>query len=103
MTYSASNRGMLAAALLGLGLLLLGLRTFGWFAGSLWPLFVIAPGAALWALATYGVWRSKYLAATGAVVAGTGIILATQNATDHYQSWAYAGRCCRPSPALPSG
>ena len=81
---------MLAAALIGLGLLLLVLRTFGWVAGSLWPLFVIAPGAALWAFTTYGAWRSKYLAATGAVVTGTGVILAVQNATDYYQSWAYA-------------
>ena len=90
MTYPSNTRRLLGAVLIGIGLLLLILRYFGSFAGSVWPLFVIAPGVVLIALATSFGWHPRYVAATGAVITGTGVILAVQNATDYYQSWAYA-------------
>ena len=90
MTYPANTRRLLAALLIGLGLLLLILRYFGGFAGSVWPLFVIAPGVALIALATSFDWHSIRVAAAGAVITGAGVILAVQNVSDYYQSWAYA-------------
>jgi hypothetical protein len=90
MSYPANGRSLLAVALIGLGLLLLILRHFGWFVGSVWPLFVIVPGVVLIALAASFGWQSKFVAAAGAVITGAGLILAIQNATDYFQSWAYA-------------
>ncbi len=90
MSFPANSRVLLAVALIGLGLILLILRYFGWVVGALWPLFVIAPGVVLIALAVAFDWQSRYLAAAGAVVTGIGLMLAIQNATGYYQSWAYA-------------
>lgn len=90
MNHPAEGRGVLATTLIGLGIILLVLRYFGGLAGAVWPFFVILPGVALIAVGTSTAWHSRYVAAAGAVATGTGIILAAQNATDYYQSWAYA-------------
>jgi len=85
-----TNRVVLAAVLIGAGVVLLGLRFFGGFSGFLWPLFIVAPGLVLLALAPNAGALARTLAVLGAVVAGTGAILLVQDITDYYQSWAYA-------------
>jgi hypothetical protein len=87
---NGESRVYLAVALIGGGLVLLALRFFGDAVGLVWPFFVIVPGAAVLALAMAPGWQSTHLAAAGAVVAGTGVILFVQELTDYYQSWAYA-------------
>ena len=90
MSFLASRRLLLAATLIGLGLLLLVLHYFSGLAGFAWPLFVILPGAALIAAGTSNAWYAQHVAAAGAVVTGAGVILAAQNASGYFQSWAYA-------------
>jgi hypothetical protein len=56
-----------------------------------WPFFVIVPGililfVALMARGALG----EGLAILGSIIAVTGLILLYQNATDHFESWAYA-------------
>jgi hypothetical protein len=56
-----------------------------------WPFFVIAPGILilLVALTSRGA-VSEGLAIFGSIVTVSGLILLVQDATDHYESWAYA-------------
>ena len=56
-----------------------------------WPFFVIAPGVLILfvALSARGA-VSEGLAILGSIVTVTGLILLVQDATDHYESWAYA-------------
>src|SRR4029077_11506443 len=56
-----------------------------------WPFFVIVPGLLILfvALTARGA-VSEGLAILGSVVSVTGLILLFQDATDHYESWAYA-------------
>ena len=56
-----------------------------------WPFFVIAPGVLILfvALTARGA-VSEGLAILGSIVTVTGLILLFQDATDHYESWAYA-------------
>jgi peptidoglycan/LPS O-acetylase OafA/YrhL len=56
-----------------------------------WPFFVIAPGVLILfvALMARGA-LGEGLAILGSIVAVTGLILLYQNATDHFESWAYA-------------
>jgi hypothetical protein len=56
-----------------------------------WPFFVIAPGLVILfvALTARGA-VSEGLAILGSIVTMTGLILLFQDATDHYESWAYA-------------
>src|SRR5204863_1346254 len=56
-----------------------------------WPFFVIAPGILilLVALTARGA-VSEGLAVFGSIVTVSGLILLIQDATDHYESWAYA-------------
>jgi hypothetical protein len=56
-----------------------------------WPFFVIAPGVVILvvALTARGA-VSEGLAIPGSVITMTGLILLYQNATDHFESWAYA-------------
>ena len=83
---------LLAAALIGGGVVLLILRLFDWrIGGHLWPFFVIVPGVVVFAIsATMDGQQSRILALAGAVVAGTGVILLAQALTGYFQSWAYA-------------
>lgn len=85
------RRGIFAGTvLIAGGLLLLVLQLFSGLAGTLWPVFIIAPGGVLLALSLTETWRSKELAAAGSVVAGIGLLLLVQAVFDYYRSWAYA-------------
>jgi hypothetical protein len=56
-----------------------------------WPVFVIVPGLALlgMGLATAGR-LGEMLATVGGVVTMAGLVLGVQNATDRFETWAYA-------------
>src|SRR3981081_4379691 len=56
-----------------------------------WPFFVIVPGVAILfvALTARGA-LGEGLAILGSIITVTGLILLYQNATDHFESWAYA-------------
>lgn len=85
-----NHNRLLAAILIGAGVVLLVLRQFDWrLSDSLWPLIVIVPGFALFALAAALGREARLLAVVGAIVGGTGLILLGQSLTDYYQSWAY--------------
>jgi hypothetical protein len=87
--------GSPGAAVLGGILIVLGLLFFAAqqlnfnVADATWPFYVIAPGVALLAL---GLTQSRGvgLAIAGSIVTIVGLILFYQNATDHWESWAYA-------------
>ena len=85
---------------IGLPILLIGVGVIWWFAsqmswtsidwGDLWPAFVIVPGLIL---AVRG-WLATHRANTRTIYAGfvvttVGLILAYQNVTNHWESWAY--------------
>jgi hypothetical protein len=56
-----------------------------------WPFFVLVPGLALLGLGLTADGRlGVVLATAGGVVAMTGLVLLVQNATDRFESWAYA-------------
>src|SRR5579864_1938921 len=56
-----------------------------------WPFFVIVPGIVLLVLALSARGAvSEGLAILGSVLTISGLILLYQNATDHFESWAYA-------------
>ena len=54
-----------------------------------WPFYVIAPGLALLAFGLTQA-RGSGLAVAGSIVTIVGVVLFYQNATDHWESWAYA-------------
>ena len=54
-----------------------------------WPLFVIGPGLALLALGLTQR-HGRGLTIAGSIVTIVGLVLLYQNATDHWESWAYA-------------
>jgi hypothetical protein len=86
------NRG---AVVLGFALIILGLVFFAGQALNMdigevaWPFYVIAPGLAL---ATVGLTQrgGSGLTVAGSVVTMIGLVLLYQNATDRFESWAYA-------------
>jgi len=56
-----------------------------------WPIFVLLPGVLLLAGSLFVGGRPGIgLAIPGGIVTMTGLVLAFQNATDSYQTWAYA-------------
>lgn len=56
-----------------------------------WPLFVILPGLGLLGLGLTVAGRfGEVLASLGGVVTMTGLVLGVQNATDAFETWAYA-------------
>jgi hypothetical protein len=56
-----------------------------------WPFFVIAPGVVILFLAlTARGAAGEGLAILGSIITVSGLILLYQNATDHFESWAYA-------------
>jgi hypothetical protein len=77
--------------LIVLGLLFLGERLFDVDLGRFgWPLFVIVPGVLLFVASFAAPQREGVgLAIAGAVTAVVGLILAVQNATGLWASWAY--------------
>jgi len=56
---------------------------------ALWPLYILAPGLALVVLGLTQRHGSG-LTIGGSIVTMVGLLLLYQNATDHWQSWAYA-------------
>jgi hypothetical protein len=56
-----------------------------------WPVFVIAPGLALLGMGLASAGRlGEMLATVGGVVTMAGLVLGVQNATDRFETWAYA-------------
>jgi hypothetical protein len=56
-----------------------------------WPFFVIVPGLALLGLGLAATGRlGEVLATVGGVVTMAGLVLLVQNATDRFETWAYA-------------
>jgi len=93
-TRPAEQRGMMVLGLLLLvvGVLALAGRSLGFDAFGLgWPLVVIVPGLVLFAVAvsTRGTAGSA-IAVPAGIVTMVGIVLAVQNATDLWATWAYA-------------
>jgi hypothetical protein len=89
------RRGSGATAWLGAALIAVGLIFFigqwldvDWGAAT-WPFYVIAPGLALLA---FGLTQrnGSGLSVAGSIVTMVGLVLLYQNATDRWESWAYA-------------
>jgi len=58
--------------------------------GLAWPLFVLVPGGIFLAIALRAEdEESVKMIFPGVIVTGTGLILAYQNTTNHWESWAY--------------
>jgi hypothetical protein len=56
-----------------------------------WPFFVIVPGLALLGVGLAAAGRlGEVLATVGGVVTMVGLVLLVQNATDRFETWAYA-------------
>lgn len=85
------NRNRLALGLIVVGAFFLLNQWFNFFnpVGSLWPLFVIAPGAVFLYYAFTGGRDNAGLVFPGAIITGTGLILMYQNLTGDWDSWAY--------------
>ena len=92
---STSRRGSGGTAWLGGILIVVGLIFFigqwldvDWGAAT-WPFYVMAPGLALLA---FGLTQrnGSGLAIAGSIVTMVGLVLLYQNATDRWESWAYA-------------
>lgn len=87
----SSRTQRLGLALLVVGVLLLFVRLFSWDVGwLLWPLFILVPGVLSLLAAAFGGPSLASLFIPGSVVTTVGTILFLQNATDHFESWAYA-------------
>jgi hypothetical protein len=90
-----TRSGSPGAAVLGGILIVLGLLFFAGnqlnidIGDATWPLYVIAPGVAL---VTLGLTQrhGSGLTIFGSIVTMVGLVLLYQNATDHWESWAYA-------------
>ncbi|HKO32813.1 MAG TPA: hypothetical protein VJY85_03605 [Candidatus Limnocylindria bacterium] len=89
------RRGSSGTALLGILLITVGVFFFigqwlniDWGAAT-WPFYVIAPGLAMMA---FGLTQREGsgLTVAGSIVTMVGLVLLYQNATGHWESWAYA-------------
>jgi hypothetical protein len=92
---TSGRRGSSGTALLGIVLITVGVFFFigqwlniDWGAAT-WPFYVIAPGLALMA---WGLTQrdGSGLTVAGSIVTMVGLVLLYQNATGHWESWAYA-------------
>ena len=96
------RRGIvLGIVLIGLGLLFLVERLVGVdLADAGWPLFVIVPGVVLfgWGVTMPGR-EGLGLAVAGGITTVVGLILAVQNATGLWATWAYAWALVAPGGA----
>jgi hypothetical protein len=86
---------LIGSALVVVGITILALRQAGVDIGSMfdagsWPLLIVVPGVVL-LLSSFLVAPERGLAFAipGAVVTTVGLILAYQQTTDHWESWAY--------------
>ena len=87
----------LGGLLLLLGVLVLAGQALGLELGRVgWPFFVILPGLGLLGLGLLGLGLTgdgrpgEVLAMTGGVVTMVGLVLGVQQATDRFETWAYA-------------
>jgi hypothetical protein len=94
-TFPTARRSASGTAVLGGLLIVAGLVFFlgqwaelDWGAAT-WPFYVIAPGVALAALGL-AQRNGSGLTVAGSIVTIVGLVLLYQNATDHWESWAYA-------------
>jgi hypothetical protein len=98
-----TNRGALVVGgvLILVGLLFLAERLFEFDLGTYgWPLFVIVPGVLLlFAGLAAPVREGVGLAIAGTITTTTGLVLAFQNATDSWSTWAYAWALVGPASA----
>ncbi|MGH2427841.1 MAG: hypothetical protein ACRDGV_02970 [Candidatus Limnocylindria bacterium] len=89
------DRPQPSAALIGGGLILVGVallvaQQLDLDIGRLgWPFFVIGPGVVI-LLVGLATPRGSGLAVGGSITTIVGLLLLYQNATDHWESWAYA-------------
>jgi hypothetical protein len=97
MNNDARRRWLGGEAALGGLLLLLGILVLLGQALELdvgevgWPFFVIVPGLGLLGLGLAAAGRlGEVLATVGGVVTMAGVVLGVQNATDRFETWAYA-------------
>ena len=83
---------VIGIVLIGLGAIFLAERALGLDLGRFgWPLFVIVPGLVLFAAGlSAGGREGSGLAVAGGIVTTVGLVLAVQNATDLWETWAYA-------------
>lgn len=80
-----------SGALIGVGLLMIGLQRIGGLdIGEIWPFFIIAPGAAMLGASLFSKFGNRYTAALGATITTAGLLLRYQLTYEHFQSWAYA-------------
>jgi len=80
---------VLGAVLIFIGLAFLAVRYLDIFQGAdVWPLLIIGPGVALLALGLF--LPNLGMLVGGSVVSTVGLVLAWQNMTGRWESWAYA-------------
>jgi len=80
---------VLGAVLIFIGLAFLAVRYLDIFQGSdVWPLLIIGPGVALLVLGLF--LPNLGMLVGGSVVSTVGLVLAWQNMTGRWESWAYA-------------
>jgi hypothetical protein len=86
------GEAMLGGLLLLLGVLVLAGQAVELDVGEVgWPFYVIVPGLGLLGLGLASAGRpGEVLAALGGVVTMAGLVLLVQNATDRFETWAYA-------------
>jgi hypothetical protein len=88
-TNKDTGRGLGGIVLIGIGLLFLLGQVFNVsILGTLWPFFIIGPGAAFLYFAQKDK-KASGLAVPGSMITGTGLILLYQSLTGHWASWAY--------------
>ena len=91
MTDERRGAIVLGAILIAVGGVFLVTNLTGFAIGAAWPLFIIVPGLLLVAAAfAAGGEAGGGLAIAGSIVTTVGLILAVQEATGLYATWAYA-------------
>ena len=79
---------VLGAILIVLGVAFLGVRYLETVNVPAWPLFIIAPGAALFILGL--ILPNTGMIIGGSVVTSIGLVIAWQSVTGRWETWAYA-------------
>lgn len=86
-----NNNRTMGLTLVGLGLLFLVLRYVQFdMMELLWPMWILIPGGVLLTIAFKQNSAQVGFAIPGAVITGTGLILATFNTFGHWEAWSYA-------------
>lgn len=89
VNFDLNDRRWTSLALIGGGMLLLGL--WQWGIGLVWPLFIVGPGAImLFHALNARTTEDLDMIFPGVIVTATGALLLYQSITGHWASWAYA-------------